>query len=245
MKHKLFIEYIHKESTASTMLDAVNLIKTSTDSPDRFVIIVGEQTGGMGREQNIWLSPKGGLWFTYGFKAAGILQQVSLLLGYCLHKVLTDSFPCLKESLMIKWPNDLIINNRKLSGILVQHQNGYLLIGIGINTNNDILPIDTFFEPVSLKQSLGFDVSNKAILERFISKFETEFQIMRESSFLNYVTYVNTHLLGYGKKISFDTGKGVIKSVCKGINEEGALVLETIESETTAYFSGSIISVGN
>ena len=236
------IHIIHKETTGSTMIDAMELIDSRNNLPDSFLIIADEQTNGIGRNKAQWISPRGGLWFTYGTKAEGVTHQINLFLGYCLHKVITENYPDLTNHLKIKWPNDLIIDKRKLSGVLTQTYRGYLLIGTGMNTNNETIAIDSFFQPVTLKELLGFEISNWSLLRRLLAFFREQYPSFSGKGIGVCKSYINDKLFGYGKILEFYDDKDAIRGRCRGISEEGALMLEEKEGVISSYYSGSIIS---
>lgn len=242
MQYKQNIHLIHKETTSSTMTDAIELIDSQNNLPDSFLIIADEQTNGIGRNKAQWLSPRGGLWFTYGAKAEGVTHQVTLFLGYCLHKAILESYPDFYCHLKIKWPNDLIIDKRKLSGVLTQTYRGYLLIGIGINTNNEMVATDSFFEPVTLKELLGFEISNWTLLSRLLAFFLEQYPSFSGKGIGVCKSYINDNLFGYGKILEFYDDKDVVRGRCRGISDEGALLLEDNEGIISSYYSGSIIS---
>jgi BirA family biotin operon repressor/biotin-[acetyl-CoA-carboxylase] ligase len=245
MEHKTSIQLIHKEITASTMTEAKDLINCNNTTPHKFLIVADEQTDGQGRNGNAWHSPPGGLWFTYAFQTASIPQNVTLFLGHCLHKVLSNQYPILADTLLIKWPNDLLAKEKKLSGLLVSYLKDYLLIGVGINTNNDLPSFDSFFQPVGLKQLLGFEVSNSALLLLIISMLEDEFKVFNDQDLIPFHSYINAHLYGNGKELAFNTGKALVRGICRGIDSHGALLLEAPQGSINAYLSGTIISSMN
>ena len=225
------------------MTDAIELISANADLPERFLIIANEQTVGIGRNPNKWYSPPDGLWFTYGISAEGVSHQITLFIGYCLHKYLVKNYPLLRDRLKIKWPNDLMIGNNKLSGTLVQTYQGYLLIGIGLNTNNDIVRIDTFFKPTGLIQLHNFEISNSSILRGFLAEFNHNFSDFSNKGLLPFKEYINHHTFGIGKHISFDPGSGIVDCLCRGISDDGALNLENMDGAVSKYYSGSILSI--
>jgi len=224
------------------MSDALELLSSLKSPKANYLIIADEQSKGIGRNNNEWLSPQGGLWFTYCFKSEFIAHQITLLMGLCLHQVLTEKFPCLKNKLLIKWPNDLIFDNKKLSGILIQSHSGYICTGIGINTNIDAICLDVPLPPVSLKHILGFDVSNSSIMSSFLVNFYKKYQIFRNSGILPYINEINSLLYGLNKTITFDNDKEIVKGICRGISEEGAIILELDDGQVSYNYSGSIIN---
>ncbi len=98
------------------------------------VILAATQTGGYGRRGRAWQSPPGNLYFTL-IEHIDFIDELSWL-GYAMGLGLYDAFKPLLEqntSLLLKWPNDLLLNGAKLSGLLLEVQDDNVLIGVGVN----------------------------------------------------------------------------------------------------------------
>ncbi|BCU71427.1 biotin--[acetyl-CoA-carboxylase] ligase [Stygiolobus caldivivus] len=136
---------------------------------DKFVIVADEQTRARGRYRREWYSPKGGLWFTYvikGFnpeKVPFTTLSVSLAIRDVLSKYIDT---------MIRWPNDIVSKNGKVSGILieaiVEGNSGTAFIGAGIDTNVDTFPQG--IKATSIKKELGKYIDNEQVLNEVIEK---------------------------------------------------------------------------
>lgn len=147
-KSRLFAElnnrlYFYKQ-TDSTMEEAKRLLK-SQDLADGDLLVAASQTSGKGRRGRGWISPKGGIWLSY--IALPKLKReeytlYSIMVAVSLHQCLLD---CGVKT-EVKWPNDIIIENKKLAGIaidLITQNKDYLIIGVGINIFNPIIEIAT------------------------------------------------------------------------------------------------------
>lgn len=127
--------------TESTQDIAISLAETNSKL-DRTLIIANEQSGGKGRDGKIWISPQGGIWLSLIIRPAITVNKASFLsfiasLSVC-EAIRAESG---LES-KIKWPNDIVINSKKVSGILIsigaeKATLKYLIFGIGINSNLD------------------------------------------------------------------------------------------------------------
>ncbi|NHJ83821.1 MAG: biotin--[acetyl-CoA-carboxylase] ligase [Asgard group archaeon] len=115
-------------------------IAAENSCPDFLIIIAQKQTAGIGRLDRTWASPKGGLWLSVLFKKkipVKMIQGFSVRLGLEIIKILEKNTGL---TLMIKWPNDLILNHKKVGGSLIEtklrgNYLEYLIIGIGVNVN--------------------------------------------------------------------------------------------------------------
>ncbi len=233
----------HYAETSSTMNDSDRLLNVLNPLPDNFLVMADIQTSGVGRNQNTWISREGGLWFTYCFCVPVVTQQMTLFLGLCLRDALAELFPVLDDKLVIKWPNDILLGNKKLAGILVLTKHNHLMVGTGINTNNDPDSLLTAFPPISLKKTLGFKVSNQAILANFLNHVQTSLKLYNQDHLKPFQDRINSKLFGMGKFITFTTDNGILEGRCKGISEEGTLILESEAGGICRCYSGSITGV--
>ena len=134
------IQLRHFDTLQSTNVTAVAFAKAG--APEGTVIVAEQQDGGRGRMKRVWSSPKGGLWFTIILRPQidpQYVAQVTLAAGVAVAKVLRKLYE--SDDIRIKWPNDLLLNDKKVCGILSEMQldeNGsidYAVVGIGINVN--------------------------------------------------------------------------------------------------------------
>lgn len=137
------------------------------------IVFAQEQTNGRGRHGNIWISPIGNLYFSFYLKEELLHNQ----LFYYLMKSSIAVINTLKKyniNAKIKYPNDIIIDRKKIAGILIE-SNGYqkieyLIIGIGININETIFR-DLKYNAISFKNLLEKEVDPKDVLNLFIQSY--------------------------------------------------------------------------
>ena len=155
-------------------------LKLTQKKNSRPTMIVSEtQTHGRGTMGKKWISQKGNLFISIFFEMNQKkinFKQFAILNAYLLKNVLSKYF---SKKIRIKWPNDLLHNNKKISGILQEVVNykdkKFLVIGIGVNTNLD--PKNKGFLSTSLKKIMDKDIDNnkvinniKKIYEKFLTK---------------------------------------------------------------------------
>lgn len=158
----------------STMDQAKKLVKK--EAPHLSAVIAEYQTLGRGRLARQWFSQKGGLWFTIILRPEippPFAYIYNFAASLCFAGTLKEMFD-LKVS--VKWPNDLLIGEKKLAGFLSEMATRgdmveYINIGIGININNEPEKMEP--RAISLKNVLGKQVARKAVLETFLENFET------------------------------------------------------------------------
>ena len=107
-------------------------------------VVAGEQLGGRGSRGRSWQSPPGGLWLSVLFRPAapGGAEVMSLRVGLAVAEALDDLVP---RPVQLKWPNDLMLGERKVGGILCEarwqgHTLGWVAVGVGMNVRNAVPP---------------------------------------------------------------------------------------------------------
>ena len=125
------LKRIHLDETESTNDICLNEIKNS-DKP--ILVTADMQTKGRGRNEKEWNSPKGNLYFSFGFTRHNLINGLSVKVGLIVAESLQQ---ILKKNVLLKWPNDLFYLNKKVGGILVETSSinniFKIVIGIGVN----------------------------------------------------------------------------------------------------------------
>ena len=125
------LKRIHLDETESTNDICLNEINNS-DKP--ILVTADMQTKGRGRNEKEWNSPKGNLYFSFGFTRHNLINGLSVKVGLILAESLQQ---ILKKNVLLKWPNDLFYLNKKVGGILVETSSinniFKIVIGIGVN----------------------------------------------------------------------------------------------------------------
>ena len=155
------------------------LILTTEEKNESFhsgtVILADEMLESKGRFQRYWHAPKGGLWMTLGL-ANTLLPESSLLLPMAAGVSCCEVLRHYGIEARIKWVNDNLVGNRKISGILTETFIGpcfgeeYILIGIGINVNNDLFPPELADKATSMKTCLKHEIDLSDVTARLLAK---------------------------------------------------------------------------
>ncbi len=193
---------------------AKKLVKSESDD---FAVLAKKQTSGRGRKGRHWLSPKGGLYFTICTDYDPIL---SIKIGVAIARALEDLD--IKSSL--KWPNDVLVNDKKICGILTEIFENRALVGIGLNIDSEPIDNSTSIESVTEKT-----YSPEKIMKSILTNFYG-----RSSNILkSYRQYSST----IGKDVRVETASGTISGKVKDIDEKGRLVLQ----DGSKIISGDVI----
>ena len=237
-------------SVSTTMNTAKEMVKANSgsDIDDLSVIIAQDQTKGRGRLNREWISPDGGLWFTLILKPdlppplAYILNfAASLSLSRCLNTLFDIDAK-------VKWPNDLLIKNEKLAGLLSEMETEgdmlkFVNIGIGLNVNND--PKKDIPDSISIKNIIGKQVSRRKILIEFLTIFEKLYHDISNQNISNkdIISMWKKHTSTIGKHVNIETFGKKYKGIAVDVDATGALLLQTGGRSDDSYNKDSIKKV--
>lgn len=219
----LGLEIIEYQILDSTNNEAKRLLE---ENGENFVIFTESQTSGKGRAGKDWQSEDGNLFFTIALKPKLQPEIYPLLAGYVLHKVFAD----LNLPTKIKWPNDIYINTKKLSGILTEFHKGQILVGIGVN----ILTSPSLFErkTTSLREN-NIDIDKKLLLKQTIKKFLEVEKEAAINGFENIKNKIEENLFKLGEEIEVKFLNENLKGILQKIDINGNLILETSSGSKT------------
>ncbi len=236
--HRLFDEIIELKSINSTSKYAEKSIKNK-EIKGNFLVISETQTAGKGRNQNSWFSPKGGLWFTVGLYALPQNSNLTIFMGMCILKVLIKKFPEL--DFKIKWPNDIYLNEKKVCGILTSYLSfhKYHIVGIGINTNIVEIPKELNEIATTIRCETNMEVDNRTILVTIFDKFSTDLPNFIENGLD--IKYFQKFDYLKSTKVTLNTDFDKFKGVVKGINKNGAILLQLQSGMIQPFYAGSIL----
>ena len=163
---------------------ALKLIKTKNFN--RAIILSERQTHGRGTMGKRWVSKKGNLFLSIFFELNQKkinFKHFVILNAHLLKGIISKE---ISKKIKIKWPNDLLFNNKKICGILQEvvnfNEKKFLIIGIGINTNLD--PQKKGFSSTSLKDITNKNIDNNKVLNKIKIKYEELLTKIKKNSYL-------------------------------------------------------------
>ncbi len=209
-----------------------NYIKTYDSLGKNLIVFAEKQTNGRGRMGRTWLSDFDGcLMFSFKIpldKISENIRFVTQLVAICLHKVLLKELGSV--SLLIKWPNDLMLNSKKICGILTEtviesKENISLVIGIGLNIKGEIKDENIVNIASTIEKETGIAIDVEKFLCEFFDCFFKSFNLLCDKPFIEneFISYINEYFYLKNKEI---TRNGVI-GFSKGIDELGRLIFDT------------------
>ena len=229
------------EKVTSTMDVAKNLVNKFF--PEGTVVIANVQTKGRGRRNRSWCSPRGGLWCSIilGEKALYGIQPQCLLLIAALSIV--ETLKKYGVTANVKWPNDVYVNDKKIAGILAEtiitkNKIKNMILGIGVNLNNELTCKEAKGKSISLSQLTGKKVNIENFLKEMLEKINTNLEKAKKETF-SIINEINSVFYLKNKKIRITQNKKTIEGRCKGITSQCELIIETekgtknVETPTT------------
>jgi BirA family biotin operon repressor/biotin-[acetyl-CoA-carboxylase] ligase len=250
MKKNKHVNYIHFHCIDSTSTWAKE--NAAILDPHQITCITAlEQTAGRGRFQRKWISPKGlnlcaTFYFCVPLKSSCIPNLGQVLCISCASMLKSFGF-----SPSIKWPNDILLNGKKVAGILCETtqieslQEEELLsiaLGIGININTDDETLSSIDQPAtSLKQLSNQEWSIEKILHQLSSYFVEDLDTLLSRGFGPFASSYDELLAFKGKHVTIQDGSRVLSGVCHSISKTGNLVLLSDTGEKIEAFAGSMI----
>lgn len=224
------------EEVTSTMDVARDLARKGC--PDFTVVIAGRQNKGRGRLKRVWHSEAGGLYFTIVLRPElppVFSTRIIFMASLTLARTLREMFGI---DAMVKWPNDILVHDWKISGILSEMEAEsdritFMNIGVGVNVNNDLTPE----EPTagSLKAILGRTVSRGEVLARFLDKLENR---IKGRAFDRVIAEWKQHTMTIDRHVKIVTTRETYEGLAVDVDENGALVLQLADGSLKKVIHG-------
>lgn len=179
------------------------------------IYIAKIQTAGIGRNGHNWTSNLGGLYFSFITNYYNDIY--TLTVGIAVYKALEELYEIKAK---IKWPNDLIVNNKKIAGIICEKVNDLVVVGIGINTNFEEESLGELSSiATTLKTYKNIEIDNDILLDKIIEN-------------INKLIYNKETLSIFRKNMAFLNEERYISqidknAIIKGIDDNGYLLVQS------------------
>lgn len=226
---KTIIKIYETESTMDLSKKLIEII----DPP--FLVIADTQKKGRGQHKREWYSPVGGLWFTETLNIStplGLSTYISIPIMRVLKRYIKNVY--------VKWPNDILVESKKIGGILTEIKGNTAFIGVGINIENRIPDELKEIATSAIEQYNLNKTSKNTILNEIIQEQTRINNFFIESGFKYFKEEYENNLILMNKEISVKTDKTIYGRV-KGISNEGELILKTKIGEIKLSY-GTVIS---
>jgi BirA family transcriptional regulator, biotin operon repressor / biotin---[acetyl-CoA-carboxylase] ligase len=236
------------ESLPSTNTEAARQAAQGAD--EGLCIVAAEQTAGRGRLQRAWSSPKGaGLYFSIVLRPQ--MEQrywplTTLMASLAVCEALRESYGLETD---IKWPNDILANERKLSGILaetIETDTGRaLVVGIGINLTNNAFPPELNDVATSVENVAGRSIDLEVVLEALTRSFRKFYEAIHQLDGPAVIVSEWSRQSSYavGKHVQVREGEESYCGTTRGLESDGALRVEMASGGFKLVRAGDVTSV--
>ena len=216
-------------------------------APHGTVCLADEQSAGRGRRGSGWFSPPGcGIWASVLLRprlSAALTPPLTLCTAAAVARVLEATAGV---AVKIKWPNDLLMGDRKVAGILAETrvitgEEPVIVVGMGINVNHtrDQFPDEIAASATSLRIESGGPVAREDLLLAILASFESAYADYLASGPASLLAEVDARLAWRGRTVEADSPAGAAGRVSR-VDEEGGLVLDRQDGGPLVIRSGSI-----
>ena len=212
------------------------------------LFVADMQVAGKGRRGRVWKSPSGSSIYMTILLYPDIppvkAPQLTLLMAIAVAEGIQEVTGLETK---IKWPNDIVVNGRKICGILTEMSAqidyiNYIVVGVGINVSNESFPEEVAATATSLYLLTGVRISRAKLAAKIMAEFEKYYAIYLETQDLSGVmNEYNCHLVNRGRSVRVLDPRKEYTGVAQGINQNGELLVQT--EDGTAHVSSGEVSV--
>lgn len=228
------------EETDSTMLDAARLAMAGC--PSGTVVGAERQTAGQGRHGRTWHSePAAGLYFSVVLRMTLPPEQlpvVTMAAGLATAEAITHTTSL---AIDLRWPNDGMVGDRKLFGILVQQQDTALVCGIGINVNHTVFPSELSRIATSVRAETGRETPREPILRQTLLALDQHCDLLRAEGpapLLRLFSRASSY--ASGRRVVVELSDGDVHGVTEGLDENGFLLLRQDDGTRRTILAGGV-----
>lgn len=233
------------ETIDSTNVDARR--KAEEGALNGTLIVADTQTAGRGRRGRSWESEKGET-----ISASLILRpdippdkapMLTLVMAVSVTRAIEEETAL---SCQIKWPNDLVVNQKKVCGILTEmsvkkNTIDYVVIGFGINSNNQTIPQELADKATSLKLEAGAHINRASLIAKAVRYFEEDYErFLKTLDLSEFLEEYNNHLVNRNRRVRVLEPNGEYEALALGVNEAGELMVQKEDGEICYVYSGEV-----
>ncbi|HMD14767.1 MAG TPA: biotin--[acetyl-CoA-carboxylase] ligase [Bacteroidota bacterium] len=225
-----------KKIFAFDVLDSTNIKAKSLaldNVPEGAVVIAEHQIAGKGRLGRIWISETGkNLTFSVIIRPQISLQHLGILSLYAGVSVARAITKVTDKTVQCKWPNDVLLNGKKVCGILSEsvttnHSLTAVIIGIGININQRNFSSELYGKATSLAIETGKEFDRWTILAAVLKEMETDYGNIREGTFDTILRQWTEYSSFIGQPVSVDRQGTIVHGIASHVADDGGLVIRT------------------
>lgn len=232
------------ERTGSTNREAREL--AGQGAPEGTLVVAEEQAGGRGRLGRGWFSPYArGIWCSLILRPDVHPAQappVTMLSAVALARAVKDSTGVAPG---IKWPNDLLVDGKKICGILTEmsadmDRVNYLVVGMGLNVNTEDFPEELKEIATSLKIKAGAHLSRRLILQRLLLEFEKFYRLWLNEGFNPVLKEWKENCVTLNRPVRVTSARESWEGWAEDVDDTGALLLRLPDGSIKQVLAGDV-----
>ncbi len=236
LRSQLNSESFIKKIVCVDETDSTNLLaKREKDNPGGTVFVAKKQTNGRGRTGKVWNSDdENALYMSILIKPRVLPEKISnltLVFGLAVFKALKNY-----ADVGIKWPNDIILNNKKVSGIMcemsvVNDMTDYVVCGVGVNINNDSFPDEINNVATSLKLETGNTFIISEIAAEILDEFEVLYSEYIDNGLENIINDYRINCITLSKEVKVIIDSKEVIAYALDITDDGGILVRTDDGD--------------
>ena len=210
------------------------------------VVFAESQSRGRGRLGRKWLSPAGeGLWFSVLLRPRippALATQFTIAAAVAVARAVSR---CTTARPQIKWPNDLLLGNKKFAGILTElqaepEQIRHLILGIGVDVNCMKFPAELETIATSLCLETGEKINRVRLAAAILTALEDAYAAIRNNGFERLAQEWESLCTTLGKQIALDTGARILRGRAEALDSDGSLLIRTEHGRIERAIGGEL-----
>jgi BirA family biotin operon repressor/biotin-[acetyl-CoA-carboxylase] ligase len=234
------VHYVESCGSTQDLADAL----AREGSPEGTVVLAEAMERGRGRMGRRWVAGRGGLWVTVVLRPrlTGVTHLLSLATGVAVARAIRE---VAGVGAGVKWPNDVLIEGRKVAGVLIEGRAEadrlqYVLVGVGVNVNNE-LPEELSTTATTLARVVGRPVPRLPLLASLLRNLDHLYGALSRGG-VGYVLdewrRVSTTLGTVVRAVTID---GEVVGVAEDVAEDGALLVRTFSGTVRRVYAGDVV----
>ena len=216
-------------------------------APHGTLAVAGRQSAGRGRRGRGWESPPGSsIYMSILLRPQCLPSRAPMLTLVMAYSVAEALKKCTGQEIGIKWPNDIVLNGKKLVGILTEMSSeidyiNHVVIGVGINVNMDSFSEEIAKTATSLRIETGQVMKRSTLIAEIMKHFERDYDTFLRTGDLSGIREAyNSLLVNCGKEVRILGAKEPYQALALGINDGGELLVRRQDGSEEAVYAGEV-----
>ena len=220
-----------------------------TGAEEGTVTLAQAQTAGRGRLGREWISPKGGLWFSIvlrPYQKASDAMKLVFVASLVVAEILSEKYGLRTET---KWPNDVLVNGKKICGVLAEMSTkgekvNYVILGVGVNANfcaHNVLSESVKTTATSIQDELGKKIRLESLFRALLGEMERSYDRYVEAGFVPLLERWKRHAGFLGQMVVVTDQNERLNGLALDVDLEGALILRLEDGTVRRIVVGDVV----